>query len=130
MGFFDKMMGKPKTEEVPDLGELLNSEGSIESPPADFYVKRIDLRNEGDADLVLKELGVKNVIILNIMPLSKQPNRLKGIIQKLKMNASKADGDIALLSQTTILLTPGKVKIVKSKQKAAPAASSDDSPFA
>lgn len=117
MGFFDKVFGKSEEVVVPDLEEVMDAEGDVVSPPADFYVKRIDLRNEGDGDLAVRELIEKNIIILNLIPLSKQPNRLKGIISKLKSNASKVNGDIALLSQETILLTPSNVKIVKSKPK-------------
>ncbi len=117
MGLFDKILGKGETGEVPDLEEVMDAEGDVVSPPADFYVKRIDLRNEGDADLVLKELAQKNIIILNVIPLSKQPNRLKAIISKLKMQSNKTNGDIALLSTDSILLTPSNVKIVKSKPK-------------
>ena len=117
MGFFDKVFGKNDEVIVPDLEEVMDAEGDVVSPPADFYVKRIDLRNEGDGDLAVRELIEKNIIILNLVPLSKQPNRLKGIISKLKSNASKVNGDIALLSNETILLTPSNVKIVKSKPK-------------
>ena len=117
MGIFDKVFGKSEEVEVPDLEEVMDAEGDVVSPPAEFYVKRIDLRNEGDGDLALKELSTKNIIILNVLPLSKQPNRLKGIIAKLKSNAGKINGDIALLSPESILLTPSNVKIVKSKPK-------------
>ncbi|MEM2908771.1 MAG: cell division protein SepF [Candidatus Bilamarchaeaceae archaeon] len=118
MGFFDKIFGKEKTE-VPDLAELLTAEGDVVNPPADFYVKRVDLRNEGDSDLVVKELSEKNIIIMNVTPLSKQPNRLKSIIAKLKNYTTKTNGDIALLTPEMVLLTPANVKIVKSKKKAA-----------
>jgi len=117
MGLFDKVFGKEEEVGVPDLEEVMESEGDVVSPPADFYVKRIDLRNEGDSELVVKELSEKNIIIMNVGPLSKQPNRLKGIIAKLKGYTSKSNGDIALLSNETILLTPKNVKIVKSKPK-------------
>ncbi|MEW6748595.1 MAG: cell division protein SepF [Candidatus Micrarchaeota archaeon] len=116
MGLFDKILGgKSEEPDVPDLEELMQHEGDVVSPPADFYVKRVDLRNEGDGDMALKELSSKNIIILNVLPLSKQPNRLKGIISKMKMNAGKINGDIALLSHEMIILTPSNVKIVKSK---------------
>ncbi len=117
MGIFDKIFGKTEKGEAPNLEEIMESEGDVVNPPADFYVKRIDLRNEGDGDLTVKELVDKNIIILNVMPLSKQPNRLKGIITKLKNHATKTNGDIALLSPNTIILTPANVKIVKSKKK-------------
>ena len=117
MGLFDKIFGKNEQAESPDLEDLMQAEGDVVSAPADFYVKRLDLRNEGDADLAVKELGSKNIIILNVMPLSKQPNRLKGIISKLKTHSGKINGDIALLSSDMIILTPSNVKIVKSKPK-------------
>jgi SepF-like predicted cell division protein (DUF552 family) len=123
MGLFDKILGKGEQADVPDLEEVMQSaDGDAISPPADFYVKRVDLRNEGDADLVLKELGSKNIIILNVIPLSKQPNRLKGIVSKLKVHSGRINGDIALLSNDMIILTPSNVKIVKSKPKAKPGA--------
>jgi len=119
MGIFDKIMGGKEKEEVPDLEHYLDleEEGDAVNPPADFYVKRIDLRNEGDANLASKELTSKNIIILNVHTLSKQPNRLKTIIGKLKANCEKMNGDIALLTPDLVILTPSKVKIVKSKAK-------------
>jgi SepF-like predicted cell division protein (DUF552 family) len=117
MGLFDKILGKSESVEVPDLEELMQAEGDVVSPPADFYVKKVDLRNEGDGDLAIKELGAKNIVILNLGPLMKQPNRLKGILSKLKLHASKINGDIALYSSEMVIMTPANVKIVKSKPK-------------
>ena len=122
MGLFDKIFGKSEEPDVPDLEEIMQNEGDAVNPPADFYVKRVDLRNEGDGEMALKELGSKNIIILNVLPLSKQPNRLKGIISKLKAHTGKINGDIALLSNEMIILTPTNVKIVKTKPKAKPGA--------
>ena len=68
-------------------------------------------------EVIILMIQKKNVIILNVLPLSKQPNRLKSIIAKLKSHTGKIDGDIALLSSDSILLTPSHVKIVKSKPK-------------
>ncbi|VVC01136.1 Cell division protein SepF [uncultured archaeon] len=118
MGLFDKIFGKEKSD-APNLEELMSAEGDVVNPPADFYVKRVDLRNEGDSDLVIKELGEKNIVILNVGPLAKQPNRLKGIIAKLKNHTNKVNGDIAILTkdQLMLMLTPANVKIVKSKKR-------------
>ena len=122
MGFFDKLVGgKSEDDKVPNLQEVMDEDGDVVSPPADFYVKKLDLRNEGDVDLALKELADGNIIILNVLPIAKQENRLKTIIGKIKANSRKINGDIARLDEKTaphlILLTPGNVKIVKSKQK-------------
>jgi SepF-like predicted cell division protein (DUF552 family) len=120
MGLFDKLLGKGEAGgEALDIQEIVEGAADIVTPPADFYVKKIELRNEGDADLVIKELSSKNIILLNVTPIAKQPNRLKGIIGKLKVNANKTNGDIALLEESVILLTPANVKIVKSKPKPA-----------
>jgi SepF-like predicted cell division protein (DUF552 family) len=118
MGLLDKLFGKGEKSEVPDLAEVMDAEGDIISPPADFYVKRIDLKSESDSDLAINELAQRNIIILNVLPLSKQPNRLRSIISKLKTHATKINGDIAMLSTDAIILTPTNVKIVKSKPKA------------
>lgn len=120
MGLLDKILGKGESPEAADIGEMLEVEGDVVNPPADFYVKRIDLRNDGDAELTVKELAEKNIIILNVLPLSKQPNRLKALIGKLKSYTGKVNGDIALLTPEMILLTPAKVKIVKAKPKVKP----------
>ena len=117
MGFFDNIFGGSDDRESIDLEEVIEGEGDVINPPADFYVKKIDIRNEGDVELVAKELKTKNVIILNVAPLSKQPNRLKKIITRMKAYSDKIDGDIALLSSELVLLTPKRVKIVKSKPK-------------
>lgn len=120
MGIFDKILGKPK-EEAPNLEHYLeigDESGDAVNPPAEFYVKRVELRNEGDASLVVKELTAKNIVVLNIVPLLKQPNRLKTIISKLKSITDKANGDMALLTPELVIITPSKVKIVKSKPKA------------
>ncbi len=122
MGLFDKILGKNEEPEVPDLEDLMQSDGDVVNPPADFYVKRVDLRNEGDGELALKELANKNIIIINVVPLSKQPNRLKTILGKMKQHTGKINGDIALLSNDMVILTPSNVKIVKTKPKAKPGA--------
>ncbi|MFH2106436.1 MAG: cell division protein SepF [Candidatus Micrarchaeota archaeon] len=117
MGLLDKFFGKEAEGELPDLEEVMDADGDVVNPPADFYVKRIELRNEGDADLTVSELSSKNIIILNLVHLSKQPNRLKTIISKLKTYSTKINGDIALLAQDTVILTPANVKIIKTKPK-------------
>ena len=49
MGLFDKLLGgKNEQTETHDLEDLMQAEGDVVSPPADFYVKRVDLRNEGE----------------------------------------------------------------------------------
>ncbi len=120
MGIMDKILGKGEAPETSNIEDMLEEQSDVVNPPADFYVKTIDLRNDGDVENTIKELSEKNIIILNVLPLSKQPNRLKTIIGKLKSYVSKMNGDIAMIPPDRIILTPAKVKIVKSKPKAKP----------
>ncbi len=115
MGLLDKLFGGQAEEHI-DIEECLEEEGDVVNPPADFYVKKIDLRNEGDAELAMKEVSQKNIIILNVAPLAKQPKRLNRILTRLKQYAEKINGDIALITKTHVMLTPEKVKIVKAKK--------------
>lgn len=84
---------------------------------ADFYVKPIALESESDVNIIMEELKAKNIILLNVLPMSKQPNKLKQVIDNIRAHITKINGDIARIDADKILLTPSKVKIVKSKKK-------------
>ncbi|OIO28143.1 hypothetical protein AUJ16_01625 [Candidatus Micrarchaeota archaeon CG1_02_60_51] len=83
---------------------------------ADFYVKPISLQTEADVKIVEEELANKNIVLLNITPIARNPQKLKDAINALRQNVIKINGDIARISDNTILLTPSKVKIVKKKR--------------
>jgi SepF-like predicted cell division protein (DUF552 family) len=120
MGLMDKIFGgKQKAEPLENLDEIIEQEEvDVVTPPAKMYVKKIPLRNEGDADLIIKELSNGNVVIIDTAPIIKQPNRLKTLIDKIKVNVQKDNGDIAALipSHELILVTPNGVRIVKAKK--------------
>jgi len=120
MGILDKLFGKPQPykPEV-DLEKLVTAEevGDAVNPPAERYVKKIPLRNEGDADLIIEEIRKGNIIFVDIEPLIKQKKRLKEIVLKIKGQVENMDGDIVLVQDKNFLIvTPAKIKIVKSKR--------------
>ncbi|MEM2963625.1 MAG: cell division protein SepF [Candidatus Anstonellales archaeon] len=121
MGIFEKIsrglgLGRDMNiEEYMDTVEMENVDVLHEA--ADFYVKPIALESEEDISVIQDELKKKNIILLNVTPISKQPNRLKRIIDELKTYITKTNGDIARIDNDKILLTPSKVKIVKSRRK-------------
>ena len=121
MGIFEKIsrglgLGKDMNiEEYMDTVEMENVDVLHEA--ADFYVKPIALESEADIAVIQDELKKKNIILLNVTPISKQTNKLKKIIDELKLYAQKTNGDIARIDVDKILLTPTKVKIVKSRKK-------------
>jgi SepF-like predicted cell division protein (DUF552 family) len=123
MGILDKVFGKKGEEEGREnLDELLSGAtqdvGDAVNPPAKMYIKKISIRNDGDADLIMKELSGGNIMIIDITPLANQPNKLKSMVEKVKMVASKTNGDLAALSDKMIIATPAGIKIVKSKKAA------------
>ncbi len=121
MGILDKLFGGSEGgKDDINIEEYLEEEigeGDAITPPADAYVKKIDLRNEGDAEGALKEVVKQNnIIILNLKPLIHQPKRLKGILSKVKVTVNKKGGDIAAISPELVLITPKKIKILKTKK--------------
>ena len=101
-------------EEYMDTIELENVDMMHEA--ADFYVKPVALESEADAKVIAEELKNRNIILLNITPMKKNEAKLKMIVNELKKFVTKIDGDIARIDEDKILLTPAKVKIVKSKR--------------
>ena len=120
MSIFDKLGKSLGVSKGIDLEEYMNAaemeDVDVMHEPADHYVKPVSLQQQTDADLIKKELNSGNIVLLNITEMSKRPNTLKSIVDDLKGYADKIDGDIARLDAEKILLTPGKIKIVKTKR--------------
>ena len=120
MSIFNKLGGVLGTSKELDVEEYMNSAEmenvDVMNEPADFYIKPVALQQESDLALIEEELRRKNIILLNISEMAKRPNTLKGMIDKLKDYVAKTNGDIARLDEAKILLTPTKVKIIKSRK--------------
>jgi hypothetical protein len=101
-------------EEYMDTMELENVDMMHEA--ADFYVKPVALESEADAKVIAEELKNHNIILLNITPMARNQAKLKMIVAELKKFVTKINGDIARIDNEKILLTPAKVKIVKSRK--------------
>ncbi len=83
---------------------------------ADFYVKPVSLQADSDIKVVEEELRQKNIILLNITPIARNPIKLKSAVNELRSFAHSINGDIARIDEDKILLTPHNVKIVKRKK--------------
>jgi uncharacterized protein len=102
-------------EEYMDTVELENVD--VLHEPADFYVKPVALESEADIKVIEDELKQRNIILLNMSPMARNAAKLKMIVGDLKEYINKINGDIARIDNDKILLTPSKIKIVKSKKK-------------
>ncbi|MFH1447604.1 MAG: cell division protein SepF [Candidatus Micrarchaeota archaeon] len=101
-------------EEYMDTVELENVD--VLHEPADFYVKPVALESEADVKVIEDELKQKNIIILNVSPMAKNTAKLKMIVGDIKEYIVKTNGDIARIDNNKILLTPSRVKIIKSRK--------------
>ncbi len=123
MGIFNRLGGVLGTQKEMNVEDYMNSEEmenvDVMNEPADFYVKPVALQSEADLAVIQSELQKRNIILLNISEMSKRPQTLKGIVENLKQYVEKTNGDIARLDEEKILLTPAKVKIIKSKKQVA-----------
>ena len=100
-------------EEYMDTMELENVD--LLHEPADFYVKPVALESDADIKVIQDELKQKNIILLNITPMMRNQNKLKNLVNELKIFVVKINGDIARIDNEKLLLTPAKVKIVKKR---------------
>ncbi|MCX8197759.1 MAG: cell division protein SepF [Candidatus Micrarchaeota archaeon] len=121
MGILEKITKSIGISKEMNLEEYMNAvemeNVDVLHEAADFYVKPIALESEADVSVIMDELKAKNIILLNVSPMSKQPNKLRQTIDNIKMFITKINGDIARIDNDKILLTPSKVKIVKSKKR-------------
>lgn len=124
MGIFDdlsKSLGISKDQEVDNIEEYIDSvdmeQVDVLHEAADFYVKPFSLESESDVSVVMDELRQKNLILLNVSAMKRNTAKLKMIVDNIRAHIHKINGDIARLDEDRILLTPTKVKIVKTRKK-------------
>ncbi len=120
MGIFDKLGKGLGNYKGLDVEEYMNSaemqDVDLMNEPADFYVKPVMLQEEKDITLIEEELNKKNIVLLDVSGLSKRPNTLNKLVGTLREFTNKTNGDIAMVTRDRILITPTKVKIIKSKK--------------
>lgn len=112
MAFFDNIFSR--REEL-DVDEYLNNMEVEEEPEeVDFWIKPISLQTNAEVEEVVRELKERNIVLLDIENLSKRnAQRAKQFLGQIKMFVKDNGGDIAMVSNSKILLTPSKVKIKK-----------------
>ncbi|MFH1306297.1 MAG: cell division protein SepF [Candidatus Micrarchaeota archaeon] len=124
MGVFDsisKSLGISKGGDVENIEEYMDAvemeSVDVLHEAADFYVKPIALESESDTHIIMDELKARNIILLNVSHMKKNAAKLKMIIDNIKSHIGKINGDIARIDEDKILLTPSKVKIVKTRKR-------------
>ncbi|MGC8538616.1 MAG: cell division protein SepF [Candidatus Micrarchaeia archaeon] len=120
MGLFDKLGQAFGVSKEISIEDYMNSEEmenvDIMNEPADMYVKPVSIVGEEDLSLIEDELNKKNIILMNMDEINKRPNTRNSMVSQLKDYVNKINGDIAMIDETRILVTPAKVKIIKKKR--------------
>jgi hypothetical protein len=120
MGIFGGLTKALGVSRDMDIEEFMNAAEAedidVLHKAADFYVKPIALQSDGDVKIVEEELKQRNLVLLNISPIARNPNKLKESVNNLKTFVSSMNGDIARIDEDKILLTPANVKIVKKRR--------------
>ncbi len=66
-----------------DVEEYMNAaemdDVDVMHEPADHYIKPVALQQQTDVELIKKELGSNNIILMNISEMAKRPNTLKAV---------------------------------------------------
>jgi SepF-like predicted cell division protein (DUF552 family) len=102
-----------------DLDEFLNTLDQVQEENyenADALVKPLELNNEIDVEVIIKEVKQGNLVLANIADLNKRNKaKLKELLSRIKAEVKAIDGDMAGISAERIMITPAKVKIIKKK---------------
>ena len=117
LAFFEKVLGKQQEIDIEEFLNNLDVEEESLYDNAEALVKPVALENTADKDLILEELKKGNIILMNISELSKRNAiKLRDLVNLIKQQVERIDGDIARISSDRVLVTPSKVKIVKKRE--------------
>jgi len=120
MGIFQNLSGMLGVRREMNVEEFMSAaeaeEIDVMHQRADFYVKPIALQSDGDLKIVEEELNNKNLVLLNITPIARNPAKLKQAVEHLRKFTQSINGDIARIDEDKIMLTPANVKIVKKRR--------------
>jgi SepF-like predicted cell division protein (DUF552 family) len=117
LGKISKAIGLSKELNIEEFMSATEAEDvDVLHQQADFYVKPVTLQSDSDVKVVEEELKQRNLILLNLTPMVRNPAKLKAAVNELKLFTNNINGDMARITEDKILLTPGNVKIVKRKK--------------
>jgi len=116
--FMEKLIGKRDEIDIEEVLNSMDAEGEEDAyQDADALVRPISLNADADKDMAIAEMKKGNLLLLNIADIAKRnPIKLRDFISQIKKEAESINGDIARISQDKVLVTPSRVKIVKSRK--------------
>lgn len=108
--------GKPESEEDDvteiDLGEV---EQTVGSGPAETYVRVAELSNLAQIPELKREIYNGNIVVVDISPVKGDSLTRDRALKDLKQVASDVRGDIAMIKEDLLVVTPMSIKIDRTK---------------
>jgi uncharacterized protein len=121
MGIFSKLSGALGISREMTLDEFMTASDAedvdVMHKAASMYVKPIALQSDADVKVVEEELSNRNIVLLNISPMARNPQKLKAAVDGLRRYSQNLNGDMARIDEDKILLVPADIKIVKRRKE-------------
>lgn len=116
MAFMEKLFRKEDDVNIEEFLNNLDVEEENVYEDATALVKPVNLTKDQDIQVVVNELAQGNFILLNIGEMKKRnAPHLRELVDTIRAKVESMNGDLAMVSQEKVLLTPSKIKIVKRK---------------
>lgn len=117
MAFLEKVF---RRQDDVDMDEFLNNMDTEteedQYADAKALVKPVELTTDKDIEMTVKELQMGNFVLLNIGEMKKRNVvKLRELVGSLRAQVEGMKGDLAMVSNDKVLLTPSMIKIVKRK---------------
>lgn len=117
--FLDKMLGlgkksRSEAEEYSEL-DLSEFEEGFKDEPVQTYVRVAELGDLDELPELKKEVYNGNIMMIDISPSKQDKLTLDRVIKELKQVVGDVHGDIAMIGEDQVLVTPRGIRIDRKK---------------
>lgn len=117
VAFLEKVMKKEDEINIEDFLNNMDEKEEMTYEDADAFVKPMQLERDEDVAPIVMEAKAGNIVLIDMGGLKKRNAlKLKDLLSHIKAEITMINGDLAGISDTRILVTPSRVKIIKRKE--------------
>jgi len=74
-------------------------------------IDRVELKSDGDVDVVIEKLTMKQIVLVDMSPLLRNRETLKKLIKRLSASCERMKWQICRVSNEMVLVTPNNIRI-------------------
>lgn len=104
-------MQKPVKEDDIPLEELEKLFTERPVPDDKQGVNRIELKSDGDVDVVIESVAKDNIVVVDMSPLLRNKETLKKMVHRLQASANRMKWQICRISNELLLVVPGNIQV-------------------